>query len=84
MGIEISKSVKEQLVKAYKKLDDVRAILENANDDSRLIAEEAEDDSVWSTHDDMSDDMDSWLAQIESLESDMLHYLDLNEDILNV
>ena len=84
MGIEISKSVKEQLIKAYKKLDDVRAILENANDDSRLIAEEAEDDSVWSTHDDMSDDMDSWLFQIESLESDMLHYLDLNEDILNV
>ena len=84
MGIEISKSVKEELVKAYKKLDDVRATLENANDDSRLIAEEAEDDSVWSTHDDMSDDMDSWLAQIESLESDMLHYLDLDEDILNV
>jgi len=84
MGIEISKSVKEQLVKAYNKLDDVRAILEDANDTSRLISEEAEDDSVWSTHDDLSDDIDSILAQIDGLENDILVYLDLNEDILNV
>ena len=84
MGIEISKSVKEQLVKAYNKLDDVRAMLEETNDTSRLVAEEAEDDTIGDTHDDLSNDIDSWLAQIDSLESEMLHYLDLNEDILNV
>ena len=84
MGIEISKSVKEELVKAYNKLDDVRAMLEETNDTSRLVAEEAEDDTIGDTHDALSDDIDSWLAQIDSLESEMLHYLDLNEDILNV
>ena len=76
MTIVVSKSVKEELVKAYKKLDDCRATLENLNDECRLISEEAEDDIVWASH-----EIDGWLAEIHSLDQDLLNYVDAKSDL---
>ena len=81
MTIVVSKNVKEELVKAYKKLDDCRATLENVNDECRLISEEAEDDIVWASHEDLSIEIDGWLAEIHSLDQDLLNYVDAKSDL---
>ncbi len=67
--MKLDKSINEQLTKAYKLLDDVRAKLENIGDE--IATNELYDE----LHSDLSESIQDWLGPIHALDCNMAEFV---------
>lgn len=70
--IDINSQLRKQLDEAYRKLDDVRALIEEVEAD--IVAMDLNDE----THQYLYDELGDWQAKIYALDCDMAPYVTAN------
>ena len=70
--IEINSQLRKQLDEAYRKLDDVRALIEEVEAD--IVAMDLNDE----THQYLYDELGDWQAKIYALDCDIAPYVTVN------